>query len=253
MTPQEIRNITFDKVMRGYRAEDVDALLGQLADQIETLTADAKANEEKLYILAQKIEEYRKDEDNLKVAFLNAQRMGESVIKEAKQKADTILREAKIKAEDITGSAKDDAIEQELYFEKMKSEVTQFKKNVLGLYRQHIETLNTLPSDEEDALQPEETLPEFFDEQEEPAPQPEIAQQAEEDDFASPADATDNLIDSFPDISQLYAEAPAHTPQAEEQSRNEAEAPAPQQPEAPEQPAVPNGLFEGFQGIKFSD
>ena len=35
ISPQEIRTVTFDKVMRGYRPEDVDALLQQLAQQME--------------------------------------------------------------------------------------------------------------------------------------------------------------------------------------------------------------------------
>ena len=35
ISPQEIRTVTFDKVMRGYRTEDVDALLQQLAQQLE--------------------------------------------------------------------------------------------------------------------------------------------------------------------------------------------------------------------------
>ena len=101
ISPQEIRTVTFDKVMRGYRPEDVDALLQQLAQQMEQLQAEKESAEKKLYVLAQKVEEYRKDEDNLKTALLNAQRMGENVIKEAKQKAESILREAGIKSEDI--------------------------------------------------------------------------------------------------------------------------------------------------------
>lgn len=247
MTPQEIRNITFDKVMRGYRPEDVDALLGQLADTIETLTAEAKANEEKLYILAQKIEEYRKDEDNLKVAFLNAQRMGESVIKEAKQKADSILREANIKADDITRGAREEAVEEELHYERVKSEVTQFKKNVLGLYKQHIETLNTLPSSDEEA-QPEETLPEFFDEPAQPYEVDEPAETVAVQEPELPTIDLDNPIDTFPDLSALYDENPAFAQTTQSWSKSEIA-----EPEEPEEPTKPNGMFEGFQGIKFSD
>ena len=47
-----------------------------------------------MQILAQRIEGYRADEDTLKTALLNAQRLGENVIHEAKQKAEGILREA---------------------------------------------------------------------------------------------------------------------------------------------------------------
>ena len=79
ISSQEIRTVTFEKSMRGYRAEDVDSFLQQVADTIDELTKEKEESRKKLYILAQKIEEYRKDEDNLKTALLNAQRMGEKV------------------------------------------------------------------------------------------------------------------------------------------------------------------------------
>ncbi|WP_418973207.1 DivIVA domain-containing protein, partial [Allofournierella sp.] len=162
ISPQEIRTVTFDKAVRGYRTEDVDAFLQQVAEQMEQLTAEKEDKEQKLYILAQKIEEYRKDEDNLKTALLNAQRMGENVIKEAKQKAESILREAGIKAEDITRAATEQVQEEQLQLESIKAEVAQFKNNVLSLYKQHIESLSTLPggdAEEEEELEPETEAP----------------------------------------------------------------------------------------------
>ena len=155
ISPQEIRTVTFDKVMRGYRPEDVDALLQQLAQQMEQLQAEKESAEKKLYVLAQKVEEYRKDEDNLKTALLNAQRMGENVIKEAKQKAESILREAGIKSEDITRAALEQVSEEQLELERVKAEVAQFKNNVLSLYKQHIESLSTLPGDEPEEAEEE--------------------------------------------------------------------------------------------------
>ena len=114
ISPQDIRTVTFEKAMRGYRPEDVDAFLQQTAQDVETLTSEKAELQQKLYILAQKIEDYRKDEDNLKTALLNAQRMGENVIREAKQKAEGILRQARISAEDITRQATDEVQEEKL-------------------------------------------------------------------------------------------------------------------------------------------
>ena len=114
MTPEELRSVTFEKTMRGYRCEDVDDLLEEAAKALEQALADKaeaeaadKARKEKMVVLAQKIEEmrakleaYEQEEDTLKSALLNAQRMGENVIREARQKADLIQREAAIKADD---------------------------------------------------------------------------------------------------------------------------------------------------------
>ena len=256
ISPQEIRTVTFDKVMRGYRPEDVDALLQQLAQQMEQLQAEKESTEKKLYVLAQKVEEYRKDEDNLKTALLNAQRMGENVIKEAKQKAESILREAGIKAEDITRAALEQVSEEQLELERVKAEVAQFKNSVLSLYKQHIESLSTLPGDEPEEA--EEEAPEALEETEEPEPaaapeEPEAP--AEEEPFAASIEP-DDPISRFPDLSALYGmqETEQEPAQQEEEEptrtfvSGQAQAPAPQ-PETP--PA--SSIFEGFEGIKFSD
>ena len=40
ISSQEIRTVTFEKSMRGYRTEDVDSFLQQVADSIDTLTKE---------------------------------------------------------------------------------------------------------------------------------------------------------------------------------------------------------------------
>ena len=76
LSSEEIRSVTFEKAMRGYRTEDVDAFLEQVAAGVDQLVAEKADVEKKLYILAQKVEEYRAEEDTLKSALINAQRLG---------------------------------------------------------------------------------------------------------------------------------------------------------------------------------
>ncbi len=158
MKSNEIRTVTFDKSMRGYRCEDVDAFLHRVADQVDQQEATIADLEKKLQILAQRIEGYRADEDTLKTALLNAQRLGENVIHEAKQKAESILREASLKAESLNEQAKGQVLEQRMELERVQSEVAHFKASVLSLYKSHIESLSTLPGGE--AEQQEEEQPE---------------------------------------------------------------------------------------------
>lgn len=148
LTINEIRNVTFDKTMRGYRCEDVDDFLKNVANQMEEQEATIADMDKKLQILAQRIEGYRADEDTLKTALLNAQRLGENVIHEAKQKAESILREASLKAESLNEQARGQVLEQKMELERVQSEVAHFKASVLSLYKSHIESLSTLPGNE---------------------------------------------------------------------------------------------------------
>ena len=183
----EIRTVTFDKSMRGYRCEDVDAFLRRVADQVDQQEATIADLEKKLQILAQRIEGYRADEDTLKTALLNAQRLGENVIHEAKQKAEGILREASLKAESLNEQAKGQVLEQRMELERVQSEVAHFKASVLSLYKSHIESLSTLPGGEaaQEPEQPEmeEEVEELVQPEEQAAVETEVqdAMPAEED------------------------------------------------------------------------
>ena len=170
----DVRRVTFDRAMRGYRCEDVDDYLKQVADSIDSLAAENDDLQKKLVILAQRIDQYRADEDTLSTTMINAQRLGENVIKEAKQKAAEIIRAANIKAEDREQRARDEVelAQQELV--TIKQEADAFKKRLMDLYRQHIEMIAKIPEyhtnrAEQQAAQPqpEPPIPEDV-----PAPQP---------------------------------------------------------------------------------
>lgn len=171
----DVRRVTFDRAMRGYRCEDVDDYLKQVADSIDSLAAENDDLQKKLVILAQRIDQYRADEDTLSTTMINAQRLGENVIKEAKQKAAEIIRAANIKAEDREQRARDEVelAQQELV--TIKQEADAFKKRLMDLYRQHIEMIAKIPEyhtnrAEQQAAQPQ---PEPQEAPQQPAPQPE--------------------------------------------------------------------------------
>lgn len=178
MTAQEIREITFEKSMRGYRVEDVQALLEELANQIETMTAEKEEQDKKIYVLAEKVAEYRKDENTLKTALINAQRLGEQVLQEAHQKAEKIVKDAVIKSENAEEELRNRINDEKLNLARVQAEVAEFKSNVLNLYKQHIDSLSTLPGEEEDTEENAEAA-ENADEAENSTTQTETASEGE--------------------------------------------------------------------------
>lgn len=144
MTVEQIRQKSFEKSMRGYRPEEVNAFLAQAAATVEQLLQEKEDSERKMRILAGEVEKYRAQEETIKSALLNAQRLGESVIHEAKQKGDRILREATGKAQLILTTAEEREREERENLRKLEAEVSGFKASVLALYQQHIEALSEL-------------------------------------------------------------------------------------------------------------
>lgn len=220
----DVRRVTFDRAMRGYRCEDVDDYLKQVADSIDSLAAENDDLQKKLVILAQRIDQYRADEDTLSTTMINAQRLGENVIKEAKQKAAEIIRAANIKAEDREQRARDEVelAQQELV--TIKQEADAFKKRLMDLYRQHIEMIAKIPEyhtnrAEQQAAQPQ---PEPQEVPQQPAPQP-VEQPAPAPQPAAPEE-------SYPAYEEPeYYEAEPKEP-AQPEEPEPAPAPAPGQP-----------------------
>ena len=99
LTASDILNVKFSKTMGGYRTYEVDEFLEKCAETVSELTSAKMELEKKLEILADKLVEYRKDEDNIRTALLSAQKLGDTVVREAKHKAERILEDAKNKAE----------------------------------------------------------------------------------------------------------------------------------------------------------
>lgn len=144
MTAEEVRSVTFERAMRGYRCEDVDAFLDRVSANIEQLGAEKEDLEKKLYILAQKVDEYRKEEDALKSALINAQRLGDNVVHEAKAKADDMVREASNRAQRIIEASSAHEREEKDRLRRLEAEIFSFKSSILGLYQHHIETLSNI-------------------------------------------------------------------------------------------------------------
>ncbi len=155
-TPEEIRRIEFEKVMRGYRTEDVEAFLDKVASSIEAKDAEKRELEDQLFTLAEKVESLKGEEENIKKTLISAQKLGESIIQEAHQKADLILKEAQIKKNSILADAHEEHNMYEANIKRLKHEVGEFRETVLNLYKTHIESLSTLPREEKPAENTEE-------------------------------------------------------------------------------------------------
>lgn len=142
--PSDIANKTFDKGMGGYKQDAVDSFLETVAKDYSTLLAEKEESDKKLEVLAEKIQEYRNDEDSLRAALIGAQKLGDSVIRESNEKADRILREAGKKAEFLIADAKNAISRQQNALMKMKKEVAKFKSELFENYKMHIELISRI-------------------------------------------------------------------------------------------------------------
>lgn len=154
LTPREISDKSFDKTFGfGYRMDDVDAYLEQVASSVTELLEINADLEKKLEVLADKLNEYREDEESLRTAILGAQKLGDSVIRESKTKAEIITRDATCKAEAMVNNAKRQIEREQENLIRTQREVAGFKNRLLDMYKRHIELISALPGEIEQEQQ----------------------------------------------------------------------------------------------------
>lgn len=117
MNAKDILSRRFEKAtFNGYKTDDVDEFLREISSEYSQLQKEKNELERKLEVLADKIREYRDDEDALKDALLLAQKQGNQIINESKTAAEKLrnetqeavdkqLKEAQEKADKITSDA----------------------------------------------------------------------------------------------------------------------------------------------------
>ena len=135
----------FSKGLSGYKVEEVDSYIDKVLDTIKDLKDQNEVLEEKIGVLAESLQKYREDEDSLREALLGAQKMGDSIIKNANNKAEITMREASVKAAHIVEEARKKVEDEKDELIRVQTAAADFKAKLIELYREHIELVTRIP------------------------------------------------------------------------------------------------------------
>lgn len=158
LTVDQINNVVFSKARGGYSTAEVDDFIDKCADTVAGLIEERNTSNKKLEVLADKLVEYRNEEDSIRAALVNAQRLGDTIVRESNQKAALTLEDATIKAEKLVADAEKKAQEtldgitdqvkaQEAELARLQHEVAMFKERMLAIYKEHLSLINVLPEE----------------------------------------------------------------------------------------------------------
>ncbi|MBR6826324.1 MAG: DivIVA domain-containing protein [Oscillospiraceae bacterium] len=145
ITPQQIHEISFEKVRRGgYDMDAVDSFLEPLTEDYITLYKENSVLKSKMRILVEKLEEYRNQEGSMQSAILAAQKTCEQMILDTEKKCAQMLREAEeTAASKVRDAAAVEGEEQER-IDAAKAASRSFLDSVEQQLLQQIELLKTL-------------------------------------------------------------------------------------------------------------
>ena len=131
ITPQDIKEKTFEKALfGGYDMAAVDSFLEEISTDIALLQRENATLKGKMKVLVDKVEEYRGNEDALRMAVVSAQRLGNIIEREAKEKAETMVSDATAEADRITRDARLEVEMEKARLDEAKQASAKFVENM---------------------------------------------------------------------------------------------------------------------------
>ena len=106
ITPIEIRQHTFEKAMRGYRPDEVDAFLSSLSQEWERVVGDQKMIKMQLELAEKELNKLREVEMTLFRTLKTAEDTSSQIAEQARVAGEQHLSEARQKADDMLADAR---------------------------------------------------------------------------------------------------------------------------------------------------
>ncbi len=155
MTPQDIREKTFEKAMfGGYDMAAVQNYQEEVATELANAQKEVAVLKGKMKVLVDKIEEYRASEDAMRLAILSAQKVGKQIEDDAQARADKILGEAKDTSDRILGGLQHETANEEAKLLNAKTSCAKFLEDVRNLCLNQLEYLDKIAGSKAAAAQP---------------------------------------------------------------------------------------------------
>ena len=185
----------------------VDDFLEDLADDFGALYKENAILKSKLKVLVEKVEEYRSTEDAMRMALLTAQKLGDDIVADAKEKSREMIENAEEIVRKKLGEQEQEFKNEEFRLKRAREATQEFVQASRRLMSAHDAFLGRLDQITETEEEPEEAPAEEL-----PAPEPEVpAVEAAPAEEAAPAasradevDAAAKEIDEF--MSRMLAD-----------------------------------------------
>ena len=156
MTPQDIREKTFEKAMfGGYDMGGVDDFMEEAAAELEAAQRENATLKAKMKVLVDKIEEYRASEDAMRMTLLSAQKLSGQIEAEARAKAEKLVAEAQATASRSLEALKAETAKEQAKLREAKESFGRFFEEAKAVCTRQLESLERISKSAAPARQEE--------------------------------------------------------------------------------------------------
>ena len=144
----------FNRALRGYDPEEVNAFLDQVITQVEKMIAEGKEKDKKIYELQhleqenihlkEKLEQYERMESTLNKAIIMAQKTSEQIKVSAIKESETLIEEARTNASRIVNEALLRAEKTEMEANMLRRNINVFKRRLKDIIQSQMDAINDI-------------------------------------------------------------------------------------------------------------
>ena len=144
----------FNRALRGYDPEEVNAFLDQVITQVEKMIAEGKEKDKKIYELQhleqenihlkEKLEQYERMESTLNKAIIMAQKTSEQIKVSAIKESETLIDDAKSNASRIVNEALLRAEKTEMEANMLRRNINVFKRRLKDIIQSQMDAINDI-------------------------------------------------------------------------------------------------------------
>ena len=144
----------FNRALRCYDPEEVNAFLDQVITQVEKMIAEGKEKDKKIYELQhleqenihlkEKLEQYERMESTLNKAIIMAQKTSEQIKVSAIKESETLIEDAKTNASRIVNEALLRAEKTEMEANMLRRNINVFKRRLKDIIQSQMDAINDI-------------------------------------------------------------------------------------------------------------
>jgi len=147
LSPSDVNNREFKKSMRGYKRDEVEDFLADVAEDFEKLYKENGILKDKVSVLEERLKHYKDMEETIQKTLVMAQNTAEEAKKNAFKESELIIKDANETGSRIIDRAKNDVVTINHEYDKIKGDFNIFRSKFRNFMNSQIDMFESLEKD----------------------------------------------------------------------------------------------------------
>lgn len=149
ISPQDLRPIAFSKTLKGYAAGEVDEYIVHLLNKYNEAYIEHQELERKYAAALEKLDVAKNEESTISATIVNAQKMADAIVNDAKVKAAEVKNAVSESCDRILAAYREKVSAERDKLTQCEAAVAQFKNELYEAYKKHLTMIDNLMPDDD--------------------------------------------------------------------------------------------------------